>query len=589
MAMGNERCSFEELLHATARRAGYDVASEGFAGDVPERLTGFVEERLRQAWQEEFWPWGVTRTERRQFAPDWDADTIYAAGDVVLSPKLAYMEAVAGSVGVDPDGPDAYLLWRQPTDFVRRIAYDQPWEARGWADCQDVFGLDPRRHRRAMPLAWDLDADGLVVTAADCPARVWCRLRSRSPRLVLAPVYMPDVAYRADTIVFDEESGDCWEARRDTVAGEEPGAWVEPAPVWELDEVAADITRLTQGDGVYVGLKNNVSPPIARVSFDGETWQSAETPAGVWQELAFANGRFMAVASGGTNRIMSSDDGLNWVARYQGTENLYGIAYGDGVWIAVGLDGKALRSADNGVTWALIATGIKDSGNRDAKYYGVAFGAGVWVAVSNNDGYGAMTARSTDGGLTWSPIADGGIWDVVYGNGYFVSVGDHVWRSVDGSTWTKVKDRLTLVNAFRYVNFLDGKLVIGSFYGNVFESTDGETWTERDFGGPITTGASVVGIAILRGVWLVAQTIRTMRGQWLPVPVDPWVKQELPRAFKPFVVAAAAADELGTRENVDMQRVYGDKRAAAGILDDLVDRTFAGQGEIFRAIVEVGN
>src|SRR6056297_980110 len=102
---------FEELLHRAARKAGYDIASEDFGSPVAERLCGFVAERCRQAWQEEFWPWGVTRTERRQFAADWAAGTAYSIGDVVLSPDLTYFEAVAESTGEDPDDDSAGDYW----------------------------------------------------------------------------------------------------------------------------------------------------------------------------------------------------------------------------------------------------------------------------------------------------------------------------------------------------------------------------------------------------------------------------------------------------------------------------------------------
>jgi len=206
--MVHDHIRFEELLHKTARKAGYDLASEGFDSPTAERLCGFIEARAAQAWQEEFWPWGVTRTERRQFAADWAAGTTYAEGDVVLSPDLCYFEAAAASTGEDPDDDTDGTYWTAVgTDFVRRIAYGQAWEAESFCDVQDVYEADPRVVRRAMPLKWDLDDLGVVVFT-DQP-RVYARLRSAPPRFRLDRLYAADGIYSPGDLVFHEATGDC--------------------------------------------------------------------------------------------------------------------------------------------------------------------------------------------------------------------------------------------------------------------------------------------------------------------------------------------------------------------------------------------
>jgi hypothetical protein len=206
--MVHDHIRFEELLHKTARKVGYDLASEGFDSPTAERICGFIEERARQAWQEEFWPWGVTRTERRQFAADWAAGTTYAAGAVVLSPDLSYFEAVGASTGEDPDDDAAGTYWTPVgSDFVRRIAYDQAWETEAFCDVQDVYEADPRVVRRAMPLKWDLDQLGIVVYT-DQP-RVYARLRSAPPRFGLYRLWAADGIYSPGDLVFHEATGDC--------------------------------------------------------------------------------------------------------------------------------------------------------------------------------------------------------------------------------------------------------------------------------------------------------------------------------------------------------------------------------------------
>jgi hypothetical protein len=59
--------------------------------------------------------------------------------------------------------------------------------------------------------------------------------------------------------------------------------------------------------------------------------------------ITYGNGLFVAVGSDGT--ILTSPDGINWMARTSGTSNgLIGVAYGNGLFVAVGEDGAILTS-----------------------------------------------------------------------------------------------------------------------------------------------------------------------------------------------------------------------------------------------------
>jgi hypothetical protein len=59
--------------------------------------------------------------------------------------------------------------------------------------------------------------------------------------------------------------------------------------------------------------------------------------------VAYGNGLFVAVGYGGT--ILTSPDGAGWTARTSGTSNaLLGVAYGNGKFVAVGQYGIILTS-----------------------------------------------------------------------------------------------------------------------------------------------------------------------------------------------------------------------------------------------------
>jgi hypothetical protein len=90
----------------------------------------------------------------------------------------------------------------------------------------------------------------------------------------------------------------------------------------------------------------------------------------------------------------------------------YQSAYGNGVWIAVGVPVTAgqciARSTDNGTTWSYVGNDILLNG------YGIAYGGNnTWVAVGSKATNGQNAAISTDNGATWT--AKGFGTDIIYG------------------------------------------------------------------------------------------------------------------------------------------------------------------------------
>jgi len=102
------------------------------------------------------------------------------------------------------------------------------------------------------------------------------------------------------------------------------------------------------------------------------------------------------------------------------------IAYGNGIFVAVGFDDIVLLSLD-GLTW--------DSTNLlpNIRWYSIAYGAGVFVAGGT---YGL--AASMDG-ISWTTVLEGygfGRGTIVYGNGIFVANSyNTISTSSDGYTW----------------------------------------------------------------------------------------------------------------------------------------------------------
>src|SRR5262249_52340213 len=122
-----------------------------------------------------------------------------------------------------------------------------------------------------------------------------------------------------------------------------------------------------------------------------------------------------------------------WRVGNPGTNaSLRAVTWGNGVFVAVGDDGKVLTSVD-GNAWQTRTLS-------PATLYGVAYGNGLFVAVGVRDSapYG-LIASSSDG-MNWNSLfVDGGFGftTVAWGGGRFLAVRDcgPTLTSTDGVSW----------------------------------------------------------------------------------------------------------------------------------------------------------
>jgi hypothetical protein len=135
--------------------------------------------------------------------------------------------------------------------------------------------------------------------------------------------------------------------------------------------------------------------------------------------IVFGSGLFVAL---GTEAILTSADGDNWVSRL--IEGFDSIAYGNGQFVAVGngLDITSTATSADGVTW--ISSWFSGLG---ASARAIAYGAGYFV-ISSNDAIwtlaqGAYLIRHSQSLDGLFPGADRPSWRIAYGNGHFVAVG----------------------------------------------------------------------------------------------------------------------------------------------------------------------
>lgn len=214
-------------------------------------------------------------------------------------------------------------------------------------------------------------------------------------------------------------------------------------------------TGMTYGGGKFVG----VSTPMSGVSYsatsaDGLSWSIKTMPAGVWWDVAFGNGRFVAIdAAERAPRTAVSTDGIAWSAQVANVR-LKSVAFGNGRFVASTWDtSNRVSVSTDGVTWsshtlpasligkvsfangrfilmggttALVSvdgvTWTKSTLPIDMRSSPpVAYGNGKYMAVAGFNGAG-MSVTSTDG-VNWSttPLAGADWYTLAFGNGVFVS------------------------------------------------------------------------------------------------------------------------------------------------------------------------
>ena len=225
------------------------------------------------------------------------------------------------------------------------------------------------------------------------------------------------------------------------------------------------VNGIAYGNGIFVAVgQNNTAPVIAwttLVRIAGSTtvqtdWQTVSSPpfSSIIYGIAYGDGKFIACGNGG--EIVISHDGETWLpankVRQGFNDNLFRISYGEGKgWVSVGASygiGVTLFSPD-GVTWTKLTTSaLDDSTYTGVPIYGLGYGQGKWVAVGGN--YNIDTnhiATSTDG-VTWTisttptAVNKAGFYTVEYGNGRWVAGGSGAGgytsaiTSTDGVTWS---------------------------------------------------------------------------------------------------------------------------------------------------------
>ena len=199
----------------------------------------------------------------------------------------------------------------------------------------------------------------------------------------------------------------------------------------------------------------------------GFTWESG----GAFADVIFADGKYIFVGS-----IIVVEDyvtGKRTVADSGTSNSLGGIAYGNGLFVAVGIYGTIITSPD-GLNWTQRTSGTTNH------LSSIVYGGGLFIAVGSE--YPNESILTSPDGITWTERGTGltnkGLKSVTYGNGLFVIAGQQaLLTSSDGITWTdRYTQDMSLLTCAGYGN---GLFIVGGIRLDTYTSPDGITWTQR--------------------------------------------------------------------------------------------------------------
>jgi alpha-tubulin suppressor-like RCC1 family protein/sugar lactone lactonase YvrE len=134
--------------------------------------------------------------------------------------------------------------------------------------------------------------------------------------------------------------------------------------------------------------------------------------------VTYGNNRYVAVGAGGV--IVISYDGVTWTPVTSGvtTGTLLSVAYGNGMFIAVGPGEVPIIASSDGITWNTV-----NPGGDPTSMYTIVFVNNEFVAGGSN----GSIVTSQDG-ITWSPklenMSMNSVRGIVYGNNSLVAVGE---------------------------------------------------------------------------------------------------------------------------------------------------------------------
>ena len=232
---------------------------------------------------------------------------------------------------------------------------------------------------------------------------------------------------------------------------------------------ASNWTDIAYGNGRFVAVA--LSTNKAAYSLDGSTWVDVTLPSSNWSSVAYGNGKFVIT---GTESVgLYSTDGITWnISTIPNQLGGLALTFGNGIFVNITVNKTDMAYSKDGINWLI---GKMPSASN---WNSVAYGAGRFVCIA---GSGTQAAYSNDG-INWTAatVPNNSTWsNIAYGAGKFVAIGSggQIVYSFNGTSWTS--GNMPFVGLWKSIAFGNGKFVahMSNSTGAAY-STDGINWVQ---------------------------------------------------------------------------------------------------------------
>lgn len=230
------------------------------------------------------------------------------------------------------------------------------------------------------------------------------------------------------------------ETGRDAGADAGPGELVAPTLEAEGQDVRVRLTwEPVDGATRYTVLRGTSAGTLKKLASVKSVTYADDSVTAETKYFYRVVAAHSATESDGSNVVSATPFSFDLWHRRAGSEVLRGVAISGDTIVAVGDDMRMLTSKDGGATWS------EPTLRRYGGLFDIAYGGGLFVAV----GFPGLVFTSPDG-LSWTQRDSGvtaTLWGVAYGGKTtkkFVAVGNDatIVTSADGITWSAVANNL---------------------------------------------------------------------------------------------------------------------------------------------------
>ena len=205
---------FGKVLSTISRMAGWGKVTE--IDDVRRgKIIDYINNRMGIAWEWDWWP-ELMRVENRAYRDTWVVTYAYSAGNEVYNAfDLSYYTCLIGNSGVRPDtDASKWELLDVEDKYIGYTQYDKAFIGH----VEGVYTRNPWTSVRPGKLAHSVSDNGVQLSPL-APDLVWLSFRTRVA-VFGNDEHDPDFNYVAGDVIYDEATGNCFEALETSGGGE---------------------------------------------------------------------------------------------------------------------------------------------------------------------------------------------------------------------------------------------------------------------------------------------------------------------------------------------------------------------------------